>query len=747
MEDYDEVVIKTVRDLFRSYPLLQIKKYMMTKEGEINDKDNELKNLILNKYSSLINGIEGLEKISSNLNSLENIKEEFSKKLNEIDFEKIETSLKNITFDSDIFEDINNKNIFNYEEKEEKIQNFLSEKKFKEAIDEMSIIKTYLNENINNNYDNIYGINIKEKYYFNLVELVEGIMNLMIEDNNICKNLDEYIVLFGHLHEKLIKDNYQESIEYLIMSELYLKILYDKNIQKIIDEYFSFLNNENQIQNFFSLKIILKILLLKISQILYDLSETSIEILFNDISIEKFLDIYQIVRGITYIFKKHFSNENDLTKFYCFIKSEINKNINSLLIIPRYLLEKLYLNKAISYWNNLFNKNDNDDLVEFLFLDKSIEQISNITSYILKQYSSQNLLNLKIFFKNKNIQKENDILLSLLQLKKIKNEKNYKKKFLDIIQNKFCSFFTEINKNILTNDIEYINIIMNIISDEQLMNLLKEFKLDNIMSVINEIIQKNQNNDFEKIKKYINDNFKTELNFELYIKEEQLKLYNNNSLTESLKQLIEVLYEFDIKDKKHKIAIYKNVIQIYKDVLKNYFTKKGGTLKNYIIINDIYILKNINEDIDSINSLIEQIKNDYKVDINNKKDNIENFEGFLQLKSFFTEDNYYINKNNKIKFDINKYIINKPTKVEYFPIYVNKMHVYMLNKTKIDYTDRDNSVATTFNICDYRIEENYLSIKQEKIGKNENNTNNNKIEVGNVLGNITGKLFNFMNDD
>ena len=80
MEDYDEVVIKTVRDLFRSYPLIQIKKYMMTKEGEINDKDSELKSLILDKYTSLTHGFNGLETISTNLESLEKTRKEFSEK-------------------------------------------------------------------------------------------------------------------------------------------------------------------------------------------------------------------------------------------------------------------------------------------------------------------------------------------------------------------------------------------------------------------------------------------------------------------------------------------------------------------------------------------------------------------------------------------------------------------------------------------------------------------------------------------
>ena len=124
MENYEEIVIKTVRDLFRCYPLVQIKKYMMNKEGEISDKDNELKSLILKKYTSLTNGIEGLEKISLNLNSLENIRAEFSKKINEIDFEQIENSLKNITFNNDFIDNLNSNKTINFEERIEKIEEF-----------------------------------------------------------------------------------------------------------------------------------------------------------------------------------------------------------------------------------------------------------------------------------------------------------------------------------------------------------------------------------------------------------------------------------------------------------------------------------------------------------------------------------------------------------------------------------------------------------------------------------------------
>ena len=276
MEDYDEVVIKTVRDLFRSYPLVQIKKYMMTKEGEISDKDNELKTLILDKYTSLTRGIDGLEKISSNLNSLENIRTEFTKKIDQIDFDKIELALKSISFDNDFLDNLNEKNTFNYEESSEQIQQFFTEKKYKEIIDQMIALKGYIDNDENNNNE----INIEEKYYFYLVELVEGIMNKMIEDNNICDNIEEYKSLFDSIYDKLVKNKYDESMDYLIMSDLYLKILYDKNIKKIIKEYFSFFNSEDK--SYFSINILLKILFLKISQILYDVSKISIDLLFDD---------------------------------------------------------------------------------------------------------------------------------------------------------------------------------------------------------------------------------------------------------------------------------------------------------------------------------------------------------------------------------------------------------------------------------------------------------------------------------
>ena len=773
MEDYDEVVIKTVRDLFRSYPLIQIKKYMMTKEGEINEKDSELKSLILEKYTSLTHGFNGLENISKNLQSLVDTRKEFTEKMDQIDFSKLELALQNIPFGNELNDIIKDKNNFDFDEINEKIDKYIKEKNYDKSIDEMIIFKKYIDNNKNEFNDD--DINLKEKYYFLLVELVEGVLNKMIEDSNICSNIEQYKTLLDKINENLIKDKYEECMEYLLMIELYLKISCDKNIRKIMEDYFSIFNNDDK--NCFSINILLKILFLKISQILYDISIIPIESLFNDSIVEKYYSIYETVICIKLICDKYCINDNiknkiDLNKFYSFIKSEIDKNMNSLLIIPKNSFQKLYLYNTINLWNKLFIKNDINEpivnglhLIEFLYLDKSIEQISNITTYMLKQYSINNLFNLKLLLKNKNIKNENDIYLSIVELNKIDDKKEYKQKYMSILQNKLNQFFSGINNIVIEepNDnknnkqIEYMNIIIQIITSEELLKIFNDFKFNDIIQNIKELIGKNQMNDYLKIKNYINDTFKLELLLELYLDEEQIKKYNENGISESLNQLIETLYEYEIKEKEHKINIYLNIIEVYEQILQNFYSNIENDLKsvNKIFINDIFILYNININIEEnqgnkMKSLLELVQNIFNIDIENINKNINDYKNYQILNEFFSS-NEYINKKPEFLFDINKYVNNKPKKIEYLPIYSNKMHVHMLNKSKIDYSERENNEISTCYIYDYGIEENYLSIRQDNPIKSENNNiqnlNSNKGENNNMFGNITGKIFNLINDD
>ena len=74
MENYEVVLEKIVRDLFKSAPIVQIKKYKFTKENEIQVKEENLKSLILEKYPILLKSIHSLEQISSNLSELQEIR-------------------------------------------------------------------------------------------------------------------------------------------------------------------------------------------------------------------------------------------------------------------------------------------------------------------------------------------------------------------------------------------------------------------------------------------------------------------------------------------------------------------------------------------------------------------------------------------------------------------------------------------------------------------------------------------------
>ena len=239
--------------------------------------------------------------------------------------------------------------------------------------------------------------------------------------------------------------------------------------------------------------------------------------------------------------------------------------------------------------------------------------------------------------------------------------------------------------------------------------------------------------------------------------EEQIKKYNENGISESLNQLIETLYEYEIKEKEHKINIYLNIIEVYEQILQNFYSNIENDLKsvNKIFINDIFILYNININIEEnqgnkMKSLLELVQNIFNIDIENINKNINEYKNYQILNEFFSS-NEYINKKPEFLFDINKYVNNKPKKIEYLPIYSNKMHVHMLNKSKIDYSERENNEISTCYIYDYGIEENYLSIRQDNPIKSENNniqnSNSNKGENNNMFGNITGKIFNLINDD
>ena len=180
-DEYDVIVEKTVRDLFKSTPLIQIKKYKMNKEKEIMNKDDELKKLILEKYSSLINSISALEQISSHLSELQTIRGKLGENLSQLKFDEIINSLEKIKFDDNFIigdeSEKNEKNKIHYEQEFEKINNLLHDKKYNDVINTMTLLKKeILKEERNNESLN------KDNYHNVIVDLCEMIMNDFISD-------------------------------------------------------------------------------------------------------------------------------------------------------------------------------------------------------------------------------------------------------------------------------------------------------------------------------------------------------------------------------------------------------------------------------------------------------------------------------------------------------------------------------------------------------------------------------------
>jgi hypothetical protein len=109
MENYEVVLAKTVRDLFKSTPLNQIRKYKQNKEKEILKKEDEIKSLILEKYPLLIQSINSFEQISNHLTDLQEIRKVLAKNVEEFRVYRNPEVKDNETFDVEkLFEVLEN---------------------------------------------------------------------------------------------------------------------------------------------------------------------------------------------------------------------------------------------------------------------------------------------------------------------------------------------------------------------------------------------------------------------------------------------------------------------------------------------------------------------------------------------------------------------------------------------------------------------------------------------------------------
>ena len=750
-DEYDVIVEKTVRDLFKSTPLIQIKKYKMNKEKEIMNKDDELKKLILEKYSSLIKSIDALEQISTHLNELQNIRGKLGENLSQLKFNEVVDSLQKIKFDDNFIEgdeEEKNNNKIDFESEYEKISSLIEEKKFDDVIVSMISLKENLKEE-----DNI------ESYHFILIDLCESIMNNFISDKNINDNIDKYKQMLDDIKQKLIIN--EESYEKLKLSEFYLKISYDENIKEIFDNYFVYDDSDN-----FSTNLLIKLLLLKICQNLFLLSQCKDSLFICEDNITRINELYRMLLSVSILSKKYLSKDNNelykekISNFINFIKNEITTNVSTLLVISNTVNDNMSVkcDELISFWNRLFsalNRNIsdserkiNEDISSLLFDNKNnlqcyllsnkcLDQISNVSTLLLKLYNETNFTKVKI-------KKNNMIVKIFKEISLFDSDSTIKTKMLSVISNQVNELLIKaLSRFASNNSNEYINFIMKAFSNSELQEILSNLSQNKIIDTVNQISLLYLQSNFTQIETFTNETFKKYLHYENYSLEDSNT--NTVSISDSLKELLMFFYTFEIKDETYKVRIYNDIYKVYDEIIKennSFFNSK--LLVDINLLNNLTFISNHKEELTSYDTLISSIENKYKIQ-NNYIDDMEII-GKKELNDFFSNAIYY---ETEISFPFSKQMKNVDMKYniykkEQIPLNSNKLNPFMLQKKKVLTSKQNPNVAfiSSSKILDLRIDENYLSVRNVKSQGTPNNQNQSNVKITSTLSQLGGKLFN-----
>ena len=731
MDEYDLIVERTVRDLFKSNQLIQIKKYKMNKEKEINDKDDDLKELILQKYSDLTESINGLEKISNNLKELEEIRVQLGDNLSNIDLDKIENILKGIKFDINFISEEENNNDDIIDEKIDECYQLLKTKEYQQIINELKTIKLNLKEEKH------------EDYNFLVIDLTEEIMKNFIEEKNLINNLEIYKNLFEQIDENIFLND--ESKNELQLSEFYLKINNDEGINQIFHQL-------SIGKGTFSTNIIIKLLILNITKNLVLISQERDYNFIKEENKNLIMKIYQMLITIVMIINQYIiNNENKkeiverINEFIQLMISQIKSNIDSMFVLDNSVDDiKIKTNQLILFWTEI--KNDikdnisekelniinfmkdnniisNEEFFYFLFLNKAIDQVSNIVSRYIKKYSSSNFKTILSFqIKKENFKFENEFYSIIKKISSLEND-IYKEKLIQIIFSQLETFLNNFLESINQNkvSIDYFNFMMKILSYDDLNIVIKELKRNNLLETINKILEIYAKNNFSKIEQFINNTFKNYLKYENYSNPEQ-ETNNNIKCSESLKEMILYIYSFEIKEEKYKLQIYNLLYDVYEKFIQSFSSVNKNLYIDLFILKYINIQNNIGE-IKDFNQIISLIESRNQNNFNFEEEKIKDIIGYNELNDFFNKINYY-DKN--ISFPVQNNFIKEKNKFkkEQIMVTTSRLNPLFLNRRKVNYNYSDNSKNTTSKILEHRIDESYLSLRTSKISPQPQNPHN-----------------------
>lgn len=480
--------------------------------------------------------------------------------------------------------------------------------------------------------------------------------------------------------------------------------------------------------------------------------------------------MYKMILSVIIITNRYVIQDNNninsfkekINKFLIFVKGEITTNISTLLVISQKKNEKIIVkcDELIQFWNNIFNlinsnKSENEEqiniklsdlifenktnLLNFLLLNKCIDQISNVLSNHLKFYTEEHFQKMKK-------KKDKTIFNIIKQIFIFESNPAIKQKIITCVVDQISDLLTKTINNATQNN-EYINFITKIFSLSELQTIFNELGQSQIITLINNLTQIYLTNNFSQIETFTKVNFKKFLHFEKFSIEDS----NNSqvSISDSLKELLFYFYTFEIKDSTYKIKIYNLIYNVYYEILND-----NGTIFNMKILVDLNVLSNLqfkrnkNEQLENFGVLIELIEQKLKMK-NNYSEDIEIL-GKKELEDFFSLATYY-EKEIILPYTKQIQIINpKYNTYRKDPINIssNKVNPFLLQKSKIS-SNKNNPTNqnSTSKLFDLRIDENYLSLRNGKL-QNSNSSNNinppssNTNNIASTFSQLSGKFFN-----
>ena len=734
----------------------------MQKEKEIATKDEELKRLILNKYTTLIESISALEQISSNLTDLQSIRSKLGPNIASFHFDTIEHSLTQIKFTDDfITTDEASTQLtssFDFSNEFDTIETQIRNKEFSSASTGISSLKQQLLSPSSKSSDN-HSFYI-EQYNMLIVAFCEGIMNEFISDAKLSETLSTYKTHLDTLSNDLLLDD--STLCQLEMSEFYIKILYDENVNEIYSKYFA----APTTTNVFTVPILVKLLILKLCQNLFLLSQIKDECFICEDTSTLVYNLYQMITSIIIISKQYIYTNDDsgnssvnIMKFLHFVKHEITTNISTMLILSKDNDTKIkqlpLIDKLIEFWSCVLNRiNDNETrnegeiisqlpfdssasttLAMFLFQNKIIDQLTNVASVQFKLYYNNN------YITKNNSSSYNFIYNIFRQVSSITHHKlrSLKHKIQTVVAfntSQLLTHATTVFSSTNTFNSHYMNFIMKLTNYNSLSHLLQELQCEDIIAQINDIALIYMRNNYAQIEKYACDVFHKHLIYEC------LSVVTNDkviSITESLKAFLVYLSSFEIKQNEYKTKIYLLIKSIYTKVINdNKFCSSMCVDVN--VLNNVRIDNNT-EDYSDVLKLIEdkfKVNNHYK----HSNDNTTII-GKHEIETFFASNNDHSRMN--AVFQYNNGVMRKVNaktnaySKEFIPLNSNALNTYLLHKVKTPLITNNNTNTTSntpsstnssCKILEHRIDENYLSLKTTK----SNNASVNAGTNGNNAG-------------